>query len=70
MVAQLPGDAGTRWRSDLWLLNPAGSSQRALLEYRGDDGSDPVRAQVAVPAGELLALDEVVADRLGAGEAT
>jgi hypothetical protein len=60
VIAAQPGDEGTQWSSDLWLLNPASATQRVWLEYRPVDGGGPHRLPVTVDSGQLAPVHDAV----------
>ncbi len=65
VVARAAGAAGTEWRSDLWLMNPLDAAQQAWLTYRPSGSADAFRSQLAVGAGQLVAVEDVVGTLFG-----
>ncbi len=63
-AAHTDGLNGSRWRSDLGLLNPGGSAANVQLQFFGSDGVTGNTVQV--PAGTQSILTDVVG-QLGAG---
>jgi hypothetical protein len=61
VVARLPGEAGTQWRSDVWVLNPFVISQRLWIEYRPEGDSQAYRQQLVLLGGEQLAVEDILA---------
>jgi hypothetical protein len=66
-IAHLAGAAGTEWRTDVELHNPAEVEQRIELEFVLSGGSHQTeRASLAIPAGATAVLDDVVGSVFGA----
>lgn len=70
-VAHLPGLAGTTWRTDLALFNPAAAAVTATIELLGEagDGAPVPTAQLALGPRTQVEAGDVVAGLLGSGGA-
>lgn len=62
-IAETEGVAGTRWKSDLAILNPGDIAADVVLSYRHGGGS--AQTSMTVAAGEIVGLPNVAAATFG-----
>lgn len=68
-VAHTPGFAGTRWRTDVTVVNTGSAAAQVALELHPRDGGPTLTASAPVAAGASAFLPDVVGD-LAAGAST
>ncbi len=65
-IAETEGLAGTRWRSDLAMLNPGPGAAEVELTYRHGSGAETASLEIA--AGALVELVNVAVDTFGVAD--
>ena len=65
IVASNPGVGGTRWRSQLSVVNTAAESRSVTLEYQPETGPSVASFPMEVGPGGTLYFDDVVGDLFG-----
>lgn len=69
-VLHADGAAGTHWRTDLWLANPAESPVDVNLYFHPAAGGAVLGESVALPARSVRAIEDVVLARFGLSNGT
>jgi hypothetical protein len=64
-VASLPGSGGTRWRSQLDVVNTAESARSVTIEYNREDGTSVASMPMTLEPGRSLHFDDVVGGLFG-----
>ena len=64
-VASLPGSGGTRWRSQLDVVNAAESQRSVTIEYNRQNGSSVASMPMTLEPGQSLHFDDVVGGLFG-----
>lgn len=59
-VIHADGAAGTKWRSDVWALNPGPTTVMFDLVLHPNGGSPSARVQVSLAAGEMRIFEDAV----------
>ncbi len=72
IAAKKSGSAGTNWVTDLRVFNGGSAAVDLTLEYRPESGTggSPATATRTVPAGHVLALDDVLSSTFGLSDAS